>query len=145
MAHLSSGNQLHEVQHGFRHRRSCVTQLLSTIEDWSAMIDAGDPSEIAYIDFSKTFDSVSHSCLIRKLQAYGVTGRLLAWTRAFLNGRWQHVLVNGCASDWVPSQVESLGALYLAHPSSSSMSTTYPRLSSVPRSCLLMTRSFTGQ
>ena len=102
MAHLSSSDQLHDAQHGFRPRRSCVTQLLTTVEDWSAMVEAGDPIDILYLDFSKAFDSVSHSFLIRKLQAYGVTGRLLAWITAFLDGRLQRVLVNGCASDWVP-------------------------------------------
>ena len=102
MTHLSIGNQLHEAQHGFRSKRSCVTQLLSTLEDWSIMMEKGDPIDAVYLDFSKAFDSIPHRLLLRKLQSYGVTGRLLNWIKAFLTGRRQRVVVNGCMSDWAP-------------------------------------------
>ena len=102
MAHLSESGLLHEAQHGFRPRRSCVTQLLSTLDDLSKMTENGDPIDAVYLDFSKAFDSVPHRHLIKKLQSYGVTGRLLSWIRAFLVGRRQRVVVNGCRSDWVP-------------------------------------------
>ena len=37
MTHLSESGLLHEAQHGFRPKRSCVTQLLSTLDDLSKM------------------------------------------------------------------------------------------------------------
>ena len=57
--------------------------------------------DAVFLDFSKAFDSVPHMHLLRKLQRYGVTGRLLNWIEAFLVGRQQQVVVNGRASDWV--------------------------------------------
>ena len=101
MTHLIQSDQLHEAQHGFRPKRSCATQLLSTLDDWSKMVENGDSVDAVFLDFSKAFDSVPHMHLLRKLQQYGVSGRLLNWIEAFLVGRQQRVVVNGCASDWV--------------------------------------------
>ena len=101
MAHLNRNGLLHDSQHGFRPRHSCVSQLLSTLEDWSTVVENGDPVDAVYLDFSKAFDSVSQKHLLRKLKTYGVTGRLLNWIRSFLSGRRQRVIVNGSISGWV--------------------------------------------
>ena len=53
---------------------------------------------IAYIDYAKAFDSVSHSKLIIKLQAYGITGDLLNWVKNFLCDRYQCTRVGQCCS-----------------------------------------------
>ena len=84
MTHLSQSDQLHEAQHGFRPKRSCVTQLLAALDDWSKMVENGDPVDAVFLDFSKAFDSAPHMHLLRKLQQYGVSGRLLNWIEAFL-------------------------------------------------------------
>ena len=42
-----------------------------------------------YVDFSKAFDTVCHSKLVRKLSAYGITGNLLSWITDFLARRTQ--------------------------------------------------------
>ena len=89
MSHLSQSDLLHEAQHGFRPKCSCATQLLSTLDDWSKMVENGDTVDAVFLDFSKAFDSVPHMHLLRKLQRYGVTGRLLNWIEAFLVGRQQ--------------------------------------------------------
>ena len=93
MAHLSESGLIHDAQHGFRPMRSCVTQLLSTLDDLSKMTENGDPIDAVNMDFSKAFDSVPHRHLIKKLQSYGVTDRLLSWIRGFLTGRRQRVVV----------------------------------------------------
>lgn len=102
MEHLNSSQLLHDAQHGFRSKRSCTTQLLTTMEDWSKMIEGGKPVDAVYLDFSKAFDSVPHKRLLNKLKSYGVEGQLLRWIEAFLTDRQQRVVVNGSKSCWVP-------------------------------------------
>ena len=101
MAYLTTSGILSCHQHGFRPNRSCTTQLLEVLEDWSRSIEVGNPIDTIYLDFQKAFDSVPHERLLRKLQAYGVTGYLLQWIRAFLSDRKQQVVVRGCRSEWV--------------------------------------------
>ena len=102
MDHMESTRQLHDAQHGFRPRRSCATQLLSSLDDWSRAIERGDPVDAIYLDFSKAFDTVLHHRLLRKLQTYGIGGKLLNWIERFLTGRKQRVALNGTKSDWAP-------------------------------------------
>ena len=42
---------------------------------------------VAYIDFSRAFDSVSHEKLLVRLYSYGVRGNVLQWIRQFFHGR----------------------------------------------------------
>jgi len=44
---------------------------------------------IAYTEFAKAFDNVSHSNLRYRLRAYGVSGNLLKWIENLLMGRSQ--------------------------------------------------------
>jgi len=85
-------------QHGFLKRRSTVTQLLETLNDWTRALNGGQVIDVQYIDWSKAFDTISHPILIKKLRRYGVVGSLLDWIKAFLKNRKQRVLVDGCLS-----------------------------------------------
>ena len=106
MKHLTAGDLLAAGQHGFRSRRSCNTQLLEVINEWSLIIEQGDPIDTLYMDFQKAFDSVPHERLLNKLQSYGVSGKVLKWVKAFLTGRQQQVVVGGQASAWAPVSSE---------------------------------------
>ena len=64
------------------------------------MLDGGGGVDVAYMDFRKAFDSMSHCRLLKKLQAYGIKGKLLTWIGDFLTVRKQRVLVNGKESSW---------------------------------------------
>ena len=57
---------------------------------------------IAYIDFQRAFDSISHTKLIFKLSHYGIDGNLLFWIQAFLTNRSQCVKVNATMSSYLP-------------------------------------------
>ena len=100
MNHLDSYNLLHDAQHGFIKGRSCSTQLLEALEDWTKALDEGDCVDVVYMDFQKAFDTVPHQRLLAELEGYSITGRLLDWIRSFLTGRKQAVTVNGARSDW---------------------------------------------
>ena len=97
--HLSKNDILRDEQHGFREGRSCLTNLLETVEQWTEIIDEGDCIDIAYLDFRKAFDLVSHKHLLFKMSKYGITNQVLKWVEAFLYQRTQKVVVRGTASD----------------------------------------------
>ncbi len=61
--------------------------------------------DVIYLDFKKAFDSVPHQRLLRKLQAYGIEGKILTWISSFFTGRRQRVAYDGEKSEW--SDVES--------------------------------------
>ena len=100
LEHLLASGQLSDAQHGFVPRRSCVTQLLATMEDWTMLLETGEPVDVIYTDFRKAFDSVPHRRLLSKLHSYGIRGKLLRWLEAFLMRRKQRVVINGTFSSW---------------------------------------------
>ena len=63
-------------QHGFLPKKLCVTQLLMAMENWNDILHTGDAVDVLYVDFKKAFDLVPHIRLLKKLDAYGIKGKL---------------------------------------------------------------------
>lgn len=99
--HLSAHDILYDLQHGFREKRSCETQLIQLVDDLSRKMVSGHQVDLILLDFSKAFDKVSHSKLLYKLQKYGVKGTTLQWINAFLSDRTQSVVLEGEESEHV--------------------------------------------
>ena len=87
--YLVSSNLLNPNQHGFRQRKSTVTNLLETISYWISGVDNKLPTTAVLFDFRKAFDLVSHKKLLLKLSAYGIGGNLLQLIEDFLSNRTQ--------------------------------------------------------
>lgn len=85
-------------QHGFLKARSTTTNLTSFVEDLVEVMDAGNSVDAIYTDFSKAFDTVSHTLLIQKLEIIGVTGNMLTWCESYLQSRKSVVVINGYSS-----------------------------------------------
>lgn len=96
--HLVSLGILSSAQHGFRHSRSCLTNLLTARETWTQSLSFGSSLDIIFIDFSKAFDRVPHDGMIRLLAHYGVSSMLCNWIRDFLDGRSFQVRVGNSMS-----------------------------------------------
>ena len=101
LSFLTRNGLVTQQQHGFVRGRSCQTNILLCLEKWTASLDSGKSVDVAYFDYSKAFDKVSHSLLLAKLRAYGVEGRLLAWLEAYLQDRKQRVVVGNAKSSWL--------------------------------------------
>ena len=56
---------------------------------------------VAYIDFSKAFDTVSHEKLFRCLYSYGIRGDLLRWIKNFFTDRTQQTKVGMALSELI--------------------------------------------
>ena len=102
LEHLKNNNILRDEQHGFRERRSCLTNLLEMMEYWTEILDEGDGIDVAYLDFRKAFDLVSHQHLLYKISKYGITNQTLNWIGAFLHQRTQRVVIRGETSESLP-------------------------------------------
>ena len=71
--HFTDLNILYELQHGFRERRSCETQLIMLIDELSKNMQMGKQTDLIILDFSKAFDKVVHEKLLQKLHSGGCT------------------------------------------------------------------------
>ena len=89
---------LDDAQHGFRKNRSCVSQLIAVVKDYADCLKNKKQIDAILLDLSKAFDKVDLNGLILKLEHLGIRNSLLSWTKSFLLGRTQRVLVEGKAS-----------------------------------------------
>ena len=90
---ITENDILNKDQHGFIAGRSCLTNLLHTIEDLITSLDNGDVIDEILLDFAKAFDKVPHQRLLFKLRQYGISGNTYNWIESFLNSRKQSVRV----------------------------------------------------
>ena len=98
--HLENNEFLSSSQHGFVPKKSCLTNLLETLEDWTDIMDRGCALDVIYLALSKAFDTVPHRRLLKKLQCYGVRGKVYSWLEDFLTERQQLVTVGTGRSSW---------------------------------------------
>ncbi|KAK4827884.1 LOW QUALITY PROTEIN: hypothetical protein QYF61_022307 [Mycteria americana] len=102
MWHLQDNEVIRPSQHGFMKGRSCLINLISFYDKVIHPVDDGKAGDVVYLDFSKAFDTISHSILLEKPAAYGLDGRMLRWIKNWLDGQAQRVGVNGVKSSWRP-------------------------------------------
>ena len=101
MSHLEQNNILNPLQHGFRSGHSCITQLLTVIEELAKSLDDRKQVDVLFLNFAKAFNTMPHQRLLLKLQSYGITGRTHHWLSQWLTKRTQRVVINGTESDYV--------------------------------------------
>ena len=92
---LETNKWLNPKQHGFRSKRSTLTQLLEHYDDIIHSMCDGSNVDVIYLDFAKAFDKVDHTILLTKLHNAGVRGKVFEWIKNFLQHRTQSVTVNG--------------------------------------------------
>ncbi|KAK4825018.1 LOW QUALITY PROTEIN: hypothetical protein QYF61_023022 [Mycteria americana] len=92
--HVQDNQAIRPSQHGFVKGRSCLTNLISSCDKVTCLVDEGKAVDVVYQDFTKAFDTISHNILLEKLAAHGLDGHMLWWA--------QRVVVNGAKSSWWP-------------------------------------------
>uniref|UniRef100_A0A493TCE7 Reverse transcriptase domain-containing protein n=1 Tax=Anas platyrhynchos platyrhynchos TaxID=8840 RepID=A0A493TCE7_ANAPP len=98
--HLQSNQVIRPSQHGFMKGGFCLTNLISFYDKVMCLVDEGKAVDVVYLDFSKAFDTVSHSVLLKKLDACGLDWCTLCWVKNWLDSWAQRVMVNGVKSSW---------------------------------------------
>jgi len=96
--HLLHNKLISKHQHGFLSSHSTCSPFLECVNDWSLSIHNAYSVDVAFIDFSKAFDSVCQTKSIRKLESVGCGGKLLFCMNDYLSKRTQRVKVGNCFS-----------------------------------------------
>ena len=100
--YLERHSLIKDTQHGFRNKRSCLSNLLTFYNDLFFAHDTTRSLDIVYLDFQKAFDKVPHSKLMFKVKELGISGNVYNWIDNWLKNRKQRVVINGTASEWAP-------------------------------------------
>ena len=104
--YLNINNLLDPLQAGFRRHHSTQTALLKLTDDIRMAIDKKKVTLLLLFDFSKAFDTVSPSKLLRKLRQLGFSRSALLWIKSYLQGRSQMVITNENGnSDWLETNL----------------------------------------
>ncbi|TRZ16346.1 hypothetical protein HGM15179_010768 [Zosterops borbonicus] len=73
---------------------------VAKLERVTHLLDEGKAVDGAYLDFSKAFQTVSHSIIPEKLSCHGLDNFTCCWVKNGLKG--QRMLENGITSGWWP-------------------------------------------
>ena len=98
---FEDNNIINNSQHGFRNKRSCLTNLLDFFHYIFDVYDESRSVDVIYLDFQKAFDKVPHKRLLNKLQTHGISGNMKNWLEDWLSERKQRVVLNGVSSKWL--------------------------------------------
>ena len=79
---LDSIGVFHDIQNGFMSGRSCEHALLKAQQILLESLSKRQVSLLLLIDFSKAFDMVENSILLKK--HYGIRSTALQWMRSYL-------------------------------------------------------------
>ncbi|CAM5078437.1 unnamed protein product [Natator depressus] len=100
LKHLEERKVIRNSQHGFTKGKSCLTNLIAFYDEITGSVDEGKAVDVLFLEFSKTFDTVSHSILASKLKKYGLDEWTIRWIESWLDCRAQRVVTNGSMSSW---------------------------------------------
>ena len=89
VTHLEKTGLIRKSQHGFMRGKSCATNLVSFLDKMTAALDEGEEADVVFLDFAKAFDKVPTRRLLKKLEAHGISGKVLKWITSWLTGRRQ--------------------------------------------------------
>ena len=88
--HVKEG--LYPQEFGFREKRSAVLQLLFYLNKFYEFFDpANQQLSALYLNFCKTFDTVSHGTFLLKISEIMIGGILLKLRKCYLTNRLQYI------------------------------------------------------
>ena len=96
--HLCANNILSPFQFGFRRKTSTLDAIIHFTEIIYDSLNSRKSSLNIMIDYSKAFDTVNHSILLRKLERYGICRTPLQYITSYLKDRHQSVRIGNIES-----------------------------------------------
>ena len=102
--HLEDNEILSESQHGFRSKRSCLSQLLQHYIKIIKNLEEGKVVDVVYLDYSKAFDTVDRYVLARHMKDAGISDLWLPPRLYATSPLRQHDLCSCPSHLWCPSR-----------------------------------------
>ena len=96
--YLEENGLLPSFQHGFRSRRSCTTNLVSSWNMLAYKVDKGYSPNVLNLDGTAAFDCLKIPVILEKLQVSGVGGKAGKFIQTWLTERYQFVQLNQATS-----------------------------------------------
>lgn len=84
--HVQVNQGIRPRQHELRKGRSCLTNLISFSDKITHLVGEGKAVDVVSLDFSKAFDTISHSNLLEKLATCGLESYTDPWVQNWLVG-----------------------------------------------------------
>ena len=91
--YLAENERLPVNQSGNRKQHSTETLGLSVTDYIVDAMDKKQVTAMVLLDFSKAFDSIGHTILLKKLQGLGISQTALRWFASYLFQRQQQVRI----------------------------------------------------
>ena len=101
---LESHNILSLQQYGFHKKHHMEIATVLFLDKIHKAMDCGNLTGVLFVDLSKEFDTVSHSLILDKLPAYGISGNEKAQFTDYLFHRKIRVNYKGTLSTPIPIQ-----------------------------------------
>ena len=77
---------------------STIDAIIDFTADVLPSLDKREQCIAVYLDLSKAFDTINHGILLKKLEYYGIRGKVLEWFKSYLYQRRQYVEYKGVQS-----------------------------------------------
>jgi len=96
---VNTSGKLHDEQHGFRNRRSCITALTIFSQDIAEALDEGEMVLVVFVDLKKAFDYVIINILLVSLRdIYKISTYLLRTFGSYFCDRTFSISINSFKS-----------------------------------------------
>lgn len=79
--HIQDNQGITPSLHRFMKGRSCLTQFISFCGEVTLLVNEGKAVDVAYMNFSKAFDTICHNILLEKLAALCLNGCVFCWAK----------------------------------------------------------------
>ena len=97
--YLNQNIILYNKQFGFKGGHSTDHLLIVLVDNIYNTFNEKKYTLGVSIDLSKTFDTVDHEILLKKLELYGVKGTVLNWFKSYLTNRKQYIEIENQKTD----------------------------------------------
>ncbi|RMC21705.1 hypothetical protein DUI87_02573 [Hirundo rustica rustica] len=83
--HMQDNQEIRPSWHGFIKYSCQLMNFISFYNKMTHLMDQGEVVDVVYLDFSKAFDTISHSILLEKLAAHGLVYCTVYWVKSYLD------------------------------------------------------------